>query len=349
MAGALALLAPGFARAAAASPVPPVLHGTSAAVLDAYTGQLLYSVNGQTRYPMASTTKMMTALVALKLLHDNPSRVVVVPPQVSQAYGNLLYLQPGTRYTFGQLLEGMLLPSANDAAIAVAVDAAGSLTRFVSLMNAEAANLGLSDTHYANPDGLESPDHYSSADDLARLGLAAMQDPLFRQTVRLPEATIPWPGHTPNTRVIGNINLLLSTFPGANGIKTGYTPQALNIAVGSVTRNGRSVIGVVMGESKWSLWPDEDALLRYALAIAPPGAGGAGAPPPVHSPAGEITARIVPARSPSPVPLFQQGAGWSPRGLVEWVAGLPLALVLVAFVFRLVARPRRRVPRFVRF
>lgn len=345
-----AALAAAFPDVTAAATAPPPLHGASAAILDASTGKILYEIHGARRYPMASTTKMMTALVALRLLGDHPGRVLVVPPQVSQAYGTTLHLQPGTQYTFGQLLEGMLLPSANDAAIAVAVAAAGSLPRFVALMNAEASRLGLVDTHYANPDGLESPDHYSSAVDLARLGQVVMGDPLFRQTVGMTQATIPWPGHTPDTRVIGSINELLSVFPGADGIKTGYTSQALNVAVGEVQRQGRSVIAVVMGESRWSLWPDEEALLRYGLAITPAAPVRPSAATLVTTPPGEITAHIVPARHSAPVAAAGAAlVSWSPWRLLEWTAGLPLSVVVVAFAVRWWARPRRRVPRLARF
>ena len=262
----LGLLVPAPA-AAAASSAPPQMHGRSAAVLDEQNGAILWSDNGHLRLPMASTTKMMTALVACQMLNDRVDTVMVVPPDVKQAYGELLYLRPGDQYTFLQLLEGMLLPSANDAAIAVAVNAAGSEQRFVEAMNQEAESLGLADTHFANPDGLEDPDHYSSAVDLAKLGQAAMRDPVIRSVVRMPNATIPWPDRGA-TRVVGNINALLAYFPGATGIKTGYTSQAQNVVVGSASRGGASVVAVVMGEPAATLWHDEEHLLQYGLGLA---------------------------------------------------------------------------------
>ena len=346
LAAALVGLTPALARAA--TPPPPPMHAASAAVLDAATGQILWQYRGHTRYPMASTTKMMTALIALRLLHDNTSVPMVVPPQVSQAYGETLYLKPGQHFTFLQLLEGTLLYSANDAAVAVAVNAAGSQRKFVALMNAEANTLGLVDTHYANPDGLESPDHYSSADDLARLGLVAMQNPIFRHTVAMTSAAIPWPGHGNGTRVIGNIDTLLTSFPGATGIKTGYTSEALNVAVGSATRNGRSVIAVVMGESEYTLWPDEYALLNYALQITPPATGTA-TPQLTYTPAGVITARVVPARQPAVARAGSSAPAGLPPAVAEWVLALLAVMGLLAGVYRAVARPRRRVGRMAGF
>ncbi len=334
----LAVAAPG-AAAAAPGPVAPVLHATSAAVLDMRDGRILWQYNGRQRHPMASTTKLMTALVSLALEHQHTGVPMVVPPQVKQAYGEVLFLRPGDHYTYLQLLEGMLLPSANDAAIAVAVDSAGSQRRFVALMNRAAVAYGLPDTHYANPNGLDAPDHFSSADDLARLGWIAMHNPIIRHLVSLRSATIPSPLH--GSELIGNINALLSSFPGATGIKTGYTSQAMNVIVGSATVHGRSVIAVLMGEPAAPFWRDESRLLRFGLAleaargpvapVAPPvfrlpGAGftrgpaarassARGAPPAAFVPgSGEIASVVVPsgrASAPSPAP---SAAGLRPRG-----------------------------------
>lgn len=289
----LGILVPAAAVAAAPG-APPEVRGRSAAVLDVRDGAVLWSENGRLRLPMASTTKMMTALVACRLLNDNANAPMVVPPDVQQAYGELLYLRPGDRYTFLQLLEGMLLPSANDAAIAIAVNAAGSQQRFVEAMNSEAQALGLTDTHFANPDGLEDPDHYSSAIDLARLGQAALRDPMIENVVRLPSATIPWPDHG-GTRVVGNINALLAYFPGATGIKTGYTSQAQNVVVGSATRDGQSVIAVVMGEPAGSLWRDDEDVLRYGLTLAAARAPTANVDAAGPKPAPVAPVRVVPA------------------------------------------------------
>jgi D-alanyl-D-alanine carboxypeptidase len=291
--GAVLAAAPGAAAA-----TPPALHAKSAAILNMENGALLWSENGRLRLPMASTTKLMTALVALDLLHDRTATEMTVPPEVSQAYGELLYLKPGETYTFLQLLQGMLLPSANDAAIAVAVDSAGSLPRFVALMNQEALALGLTDTHFANPDGLDDPDHYSSADDLARLGLAAMENPIIRRIVAEPQATIPAPSNPATTEVIGNIDALLAMYPGATGIKTGYTSEAMNVIVGSARHGSNAVIAVLMGEPAATLWTDEEHLLSYGFQLV--GTGPAVSDHPASAAVAPRAAALVPALPAEP-------------------------------------------------
>jgi D-alanyl-D-alanine carboxypeptidase len=266
-------LSPLRALAAAQLPPPPVISGRAAAVLNGATGAVLWSYHGHLRLPMASTTKMMTALVALGLTHDRTGQTMVVPPQVLRTYGQTLNLQPGDRYTFLQLLEGMLLFSANDAAMAIAVDTAGSEHAFVQLMNRRARQLGLFDTHFANPDGLDNPDHFSSAIDLARLGVAALQNPVIRRIVQMRDAVIPAPqGH--GWRMVDNIDSLLLNYPGATGIKTGYTSEALNVVVGSATRGNHSVVGVVTGEPAADLWQDAAAVLNYGFALEAAGDAG---------------------------------------------------------------------------
>ena len=343
----------GGALAAGPVPAPPAVEGWSAAILNPATGQVLWSYHGDRRVPMASTTKMMTALVALGLTHDRTGMTMVVPPQVRQAYGEMLGLQPGERFTFQQLLEGMLLYSANDAAIAIAVDTAGSQAAFVRLMNRRAQELGLRNTHYANPDGLDDPDHYSSAIDLARLGAAALRNPVIRRVVAMRSATLPYPqGHT--TRVVGNIDQMLFTYPGAIGIKTGFTSEALNVVVGAATRGARSVIGVVMGESAASAWPDAASVLNYGFALEAAGSAPASV---VTVPRGVLEATAV---SP-PVPvarrvaatqrsLAQRGAAVSAApsaphtaGVWRWWFSLPLAAAgLLAWCAAVAARRRAR-------
>jgi D-alanyl-D-alanine carboxypeptidase (penicillin-binding protein 5/6) len=264
---ALLLLA-GGPGAWAATPAPPVLHARAAAVYDATAGRFLWMLNGDRELPMASLTKMMTALVALRDLHEDTATVMTVPPEVKRVYGEVIYLTPGETYTFGELLDALLLESANDAAVTIAVNAAGSEQAFVAQMNDAAAALGLSETHFVNAHGLDAPGHYSSAHDLALLGAAAMQDPVFRAVVGTRRATIPWPEKN-SVRTLTNQNLLLAGFPGANGIKTGYTSEALNCVVGSAEADGREMIAVVMGEPRTWEWRDESDLLRYGLDTAP--------------------------------------------------------------------------------
>jgi len=307
--------------ATAAPPAAPVLHARSAAVLDMRDGRVLWSENGRLRLPMASTTKLMTALVSLQLEHDQMNTPMTVPPQVKQAYGELLYLRPGDQYTYLQLFEGMLLPSANDAAIAIAVDSAGSLSRFVSLMNQAASAYGLTDTHYVNPDGLDAPDHYTSADDLARLGWVAMNNKIIRSIVNLTSATIPWPRH--GSRLIGNINALLTQYPGADGVKTGYTSEALNVIVGSAHRNGQSVIAVLMGEPASTFWTDEEHLLDYGIALEA-ARGAVPTVPPPAAPQGAVVPTGQQSLTAVPAPFATGTAGESsPPAPSAGASGIP--------------------------
>jgi D-alanyl-D-alanine carboxypeptidase (penicillin-binding protein 5/6) len=327
----------------ASAATPPVLHGKAAVVYDASTGRFLYSRNGDQELPMASLTKMMTALVALRDWHDDTSRRMVVPPDVTKTYGEVIYLQPGEVYTFRDLLLALLLESANDAAVTIAVNVAGSQAAFVDEMNEEAGLLGLTETHFANVHGLDAPDHFSSAHDLALLGAAAMTDPVFREIVGLPHATIPWPAKG-STRDLYNINRLITGFPGADGIKTGYTTDALNCVVGSANRGGHEVIAVVMGEGPYWVWRDESALLSYGLQAAqaiplPP-------PPPtlpmvVRAAAAAGTAKAA----DQPAGAADVRSGGSPWAMLAGIT----ALGGMAAAVRRRARPRRwrlrRIPR----
>jgi D-alanyl-D-alanine carboxypeptidase (penicillin-binding protein 5/6) len=323
------------AAAGGAASSPGSFHGKAAVVYDATTGKFLYNLNGDTELPMASLTKMMTALVALRDWHDDTARQMVVPEAVNKVYGEMIYLQPGETYTFRQMLLALLLDSANDAAVTIAVNVAGSQSAFVAEMNQEARLLGLNETHFVNVHGLDAPGHYSSAHDLALLGAAAMTDPIFRQIVALPHAQIPWPAKN-SVRDLYNINRLVTGyFPGATGIKTGYTSDALNCVVGSADRGGHEVIAVVMGEGPYWVWHDEATLLNYGLtaaqAIPLP-------PPPPTLPMVVRVAATTPKVMDSPVRLASGGApARSPWDLAAGVA----AIGTVAAVVRRGRRPRR--------
>lgn len=280
---------------------------------------------------MASLTKMMTALVALKDEQDDTAVEMTVPPAVRKTYGQIIYLNPGETYTFGQMLKALLLDSANDAAITIAVNVAGSQAAFVRRMNAEAATLGLRETHFVNVHGLDAPGHYSSAHDLALLGAAAMRDPVFRRVVAMRRATIPWP-QKHSVRTLTNINRLLTGFAGADGIKTGYTTDALNCVVGSVEAGGHEVIAVVMGEGARWVWRDESALLNFgikasrSLPLAPPA-----------TPVSTVRAAAVAPAPPRPAPARQATPRWP---WSEVAAGL-LALGGIVTLARRTRRRRR--------
>jgi D-alanyl-D-alanine carboxypeptidase (penicillin-binding protein 5/6) len=191
---------------------------------------------------MASTTKLMTAYVALRQLALK--RVVTAPPYNAIPGESLLGLEAGERMSVRDLLYGLLVPSGNDAALTLADGVAGSTEAFVTEMNRSARRLGLADTSYANPIGLDAPGNYSSARDLASLTMTLRRDELFRRIVDTPRITLETGNHP---RTIVNRNDLLLSYPWIDGVKTGYTPEAGNVLVASGTRKGVTLLSVVMG------------------------------------------------------------------------------------------------------
>jgi len=218
---------------------PPHLSATAAILADLDTERILLDVNAHRRLPPASTTKIMTALLALE--RTQLDEVVVVPDKV-QTEGVNIGLVPGERITLETLLYGLLLASGNDAAITIAEHVGDSVDKFVALMNARAAELGLHDTHFTNPHGLDAPDHYSSAYDLFLLTKTALANPTFAHMVATPAIAI-------GGRTFVNRNQLLGPngYPGADGVKTGTTPAAGQCLVASVSRDGHRALAVVLG------------------------------------------------------------------------------------------------------
>jgi D-alanyl-D-alanine carboxypeptidase (penicillin-binding protein 5/6) len=212
---------------------------------------------------MASTTKLMTAYLALRKL---PLRERLVAPPYSPIPGeSLLGLEDGERISVRDLLYGLLLPSGNDAAETLAVGVAGSTSAFVREMNAAAGRLGLRQTSYSNPIGLDQPGNYSSPHDLATLTLALRRRALFRKIVDTPRATLHTGAHP---RTVVNRNDLVGEVPWINGVKTGYTPDAGYVLVGSGTRKGVTLISVVMGAPTMEARDDDTlALLRYGFSL----------------------------------------------------------------------------------
>jgi D-alanyl-D-alanine carboxypeptidase (penicillin-binding protein 5/6) len=215
----------------------------AAGILVTADGRVLWSRNATQRRAMASTTKMMTALVVLE--RAKPSDLVTVPKEAAAVAQNDVNLSPGERLTVTQLLEAMLVASANDAAYALARHVGGSVDRFVVMMNDKASALGLRDTHYRNPHGLDLPGHLSSAADLVSLGRYAMQDPEFRRIVALRAVNIPGPKG--ERRVFETTDELLKSYPGMEGIKTGMTDDAGYCLVSAARRGGVELFGVILG------------------------------------------------------------------------------------------------------
>ena len=241
---------------------PPAITGESAVLEDLTTGQILYAKNANLSLPPASITKIMTALLALK--YGPPlSEEISVPREAQGVPGSSVYLVAGQKMTFRDLLYGLLLRSGNDAAVAVAILTAGSVPRFVRMMNAECAALGCTHTHFANPHGLQQSGHYVSARDMALIARAAMDVPEFRRIVST--KTYPFPGY-PKPFTLINQNRLLWTYPGATGVKIGFTNQARETIVASAQRGDLDLATVVLHTTERSRWTDSAALLSWGFA-----------------------------------------------------------------------------------
>jgi serine-type D-Ala-D-Ala carboxypeptidase (penicillin-binding protein 5/6) len=239
----------------------PIVVAASAAVIDSFTGEFLYLKNENAiQYP-ASSTKILTALLVIEA--GDLDKLVTVDISDTRVEPTKLALKPGEQYTRRQLLYGLLLKSANDVAMALARDNAGSVEAFAEKMNHRAAELGATSSHFVNPNGLHDPSHYTTAHDLALIARAAMQQPFFRQIV----GTIYYSWRSPAGVVeqLRNHNRLLRHFAGCNGLKTGYTRAAQQVLVSSALRDGHEVISVVLHTDKPGIWEDSKALLTYGL------------------------------------------------------------------------------------
>ena len=227
------------------------LSAQKAIVLDAATGRVLYEKNADDRSLIASTTKIMTALIVCQ--RCNVLDRVKIPAEAAGIEGSSMYLREGEVLTVQELLYGLMLRSGNDAAAALAIWCGGTVEGFAGLMNDKARELGLKDTHFVNPHGLDAPDHHSTARDLAVLAAYAMADPIFARTVGAKSVTV-------GERVLTNHNKLLWQLSGCEGIKTGYTKAAGRILVSSASRDGRRLICVTINAP--DDWNDHKTLLE---------------------------------------------------------------------------------------
>jgi len=213
------------------------------ALADGETGRILLSEHGDEPLPMASTTKIMTALIAIE--NGDLNEVVTIPAEAQGVEGSSIYLQAGETLTLRELLLGLMLHSGNDAAVAIAVHIGGSVEGFCRLMNAKARELGANSTNFMNPNGLPHEEHYTTAEDLAIIAAAAMRNQQFREIVSTMDAVIPNDAQ-PWDRALTNKNKLLYQYQGANGIKTGYTKAAGRCLVGGALAEGLQLITVVL-------------------------------------------------------------------------------------------------------
>ena len=209
---------------------------------------------------MASTTKIMTALVAIE--SGDLKRSYAIPVEAVGVEGSSVYLQAGEHLTLEELLYAVMLESANDAAAAVACLVGGSVEGFAVLMNEKAAELGLTDTHFTNPHGLDDPEHYTTALDLARLTAYALENPMFAKIASTVRTTIPL-GDGEGTRVLVNHNRLLRQYEDVIGVKTGFTRHSGRCLVSAAERDGVRMIAVTLNAP--DDWQDHRTLLDYGF------------------------------------------------------------------------------------
>jgi serine-type D-Ala-D-Ala carboxypeptidase (penicillin-binding protein 5/6) len=260
VAGALSAAAGAPARAAPGD--PDVQGAASAIVVDSADGTTMFEKNAGDRRAIASTTKLMTALLALE--RARPNEVFAAPPYDALPQESKINLATGERMRLADLLEALLLESANDAAVTIAEGVSGSREAFVEDMNDRALELGLEDTSFANPIGLDDPDNYSTASDLAELASRLMRNRRFARIVDMPQAVLE---SGVRERIVANRNRLVASHPFVDGIKTGHTLGAGYLLVGAATgRGGARVVSVVMGEpGEAARDADTLTLLRWGL------------------------------------------------------------------------------------
>lgn len=226
------------------------LSAQKAYLLDAVSGRVLLEKNSDSRSLIASTTKIMTALIVCE--QCNVLDRMRIPKEAVGIEGSSMYLKEGEILTIQELLYGLMLSSGNDAAVALAIYCGGTVEGFAELMNDKARILGMKNTHFMNPNGLDAPDHYSTAEDLAILSAYAMKNPVFWRTVSAKTIKV-------GERYLTNHNKLLWRVEGADGVKTGYTKAAGRILVSSATRDGRRLIAVTIDDP--DDWNDHAKLL----------------------------------------------------------------------------------------
>ena len=258
---ALLLGLEGPAAAQKAERPPPVPGADAAMVVDGRDGEVMFAKHARERRSIASTTKLMTALLTLE--RTRPREVFRAADYIAAPVESQIGLRPGERMTVHDLFEALLLESANDAAVTLAEGVSGSVDAFVEDMNERAAELGLEDTSYANPIGFDDPLNYSTASDLAVLSRELLGRPRFARVVDMPKAELE-SGTRPRT--IDNRNTLVVTHPFVTGVKTGHTLGAGYVLIGSAKGRGGRVISIVMGEASESARDAETLkLLRWGI------------------------------------------------------------------------------------
>lgn len=232
----------------------------AAVLIDTSDDSILYSKNADSRLPMASTTKIMTALIALE--YGNLDRSYVIPDAAVGIEGSSIYLVHGEKLTLRELIYALMLESANDAAQAIAIIIAGSVEAFADIMNRRAEELGLENTHFTNPHGLDHEEHYTTAYELARLASFALKNEAFREIVSTNKKTVPF-NNGEGTRVLVNHNKMLRTYDGAIGVKTGFTKRCGRCLVSAAQRDGLTLVAVTLNAP--DDWRDHTAMLDWGF------------------------------------------------------------------------------------
>ena len=235
------------------------LPAKGAVLIDGDSGRVLFAQNADTPYPMASTTKIMTCLIAVETC--SPEETVTAGPNAEGVPGTSIYLTEGEQLTMRDMLYGLMLRSGNDAAVAIAEHIAGSVDAFSQMMNERARELG-ADATYKNPHGLDAEGHAASARALALIAREGLQNEWFRETVSTQRITIPWSTSEYN-RLLVNKNKLLSSYEGALGVKTGFTSKAGRCLVFAAERDGLTLIGAVLNDYTW--FDDARTLLDWGF------------------------------------------------------------------------------------
>jgi serine-type D-Ala-D-Ala carboxypeptidase (penicillin-binding protein 5/6) len=241
----------------------PIITAESAVLFDANTGRVIYKKNENVRRAVASTQKLLTALIIAE--SGDLSTPVVIEQTDMMAAPTKLYVKTGERYTRQQLLTALLIKSPNDVARALARDNAGSIEDFAAKMNARMARMGGESSHFVNPNGLPADDQYSTARDMARVARAAYFNPLLREIMRTKHCMFRYA--TGKTIPLQNTNRVLRTYSFCNGMKTGYTDAAGHCLISSGSWGGKDMIAVVLGSNKARVWQESAWLLAYGLGI----------------------------------------------------------------------------------
>lgn len=240
----------------------PSVSASSAVLIDASSGRILFGKNENQRRGMASTTKIMTAIVALE--NSSLDKLVTVAPSAAGVEGSSVYLYAGEEVTMETLLYALMLQSANDAAAAIAYEIAGGIESFADMMNEKAASLGLHDTHFMNPHGLDDENHYTTAYELALISAYALKNDTFAKIVSTEKKVIPL-HNSSASRLLVNHNRLLRSYDDIIGVKTGFTKKCGRTLVSAAERDGVRLICVTLNDG--DDWKDHRALLDYGFSL----------------------------------------------------------------------------------